>query len=252
MGSALARAWVKEGNISLSILDPQEIPNDIQTHCQTHFTSYSDINISFDIIVLAIKPQILDQVCERLSSVIQSKSLILSIAAGTSLSSLEKHFEKNQPIIRTMPNLPASIGEGISVCISNTHCTDQHIHTAEELMNSVGEVEWIKDESHMNAVTALSGSGPAYLFLLVEAMSHAGVECGLSEDLALKLARQTVIGSAHLLQENNGLSATQCRKNVTSKGGTTEAALKILMKDNALITLMTKAIQQARIRGEEL
>ncbi len=253
MGSALARSWIQNNFKNISILTPDAIPEDIQAHGLIHFISPEQIQEDFDVIVLAVKPQILDQVCQSLSSVTTKTTLILSIAAGKTLSTLESNFKNSQPIIRAMPNLPASIGEGMTVCVANTHCSEISINHAKALTESIGHVEWIKDETLMNAVTAVSGSGPAYLFLLVEAMTRAGIECGLSEKLSSKLAEQTVIGSTQLLQKNqNILSATDLRKSVASKGGTTESAVHSLTDKDAIFELFSKAIHCAQKRGKEL
>ena len=252
MGSALVRGWLKNGLNNISILTPDTPPKNITGKCQTWFTSPEEIHQDFDVIVLAVKPQILKNVCEILTSIVKDTTLILSVVAGKSLPVLAEYFPKMIPIIRTMPNLPASIGAGVSVCISNSQCQKHHIDIAEMLISSVGTVEWITDEHLMDAVTAVSGSGPAYLFHLLESMTKAGIVCGLPKELSKKLARQTIIGSAQILDARDELTATELRENVTSKGGTTEAALNVLMKNDVFSTLVEEAIKSAKKRSEEL
>lgn len=252
MGSALVCGWLKNGLNNISILTPETPPKNIIDKCQAWFTSPEDISQDFDVIVLAVKPQILENVCESLTSIVKEKTLILSVAAGKSLPVLAKYFTKTVPIVRIMPNLPASIGVGVSVCISNVQCHKKHTEIVETLISSVGQVEWITDEHLMDAVTAVSGSGPAYLFHLLESMTKAGIECGLPKELSKKLARQTIIGSAQILDAHDELTATQLRESVTSKGGTTEAALNVLMKDNVFSTLVEEAVKSAKKRSEKL
>ena len=201
--------------------------------------------------MLAIKPQILNDVCASISQLIPTSSLVISIAAGKDLQTLGNSFHSQQPIIRSMPNLPASIQEGVSVCIANNHCSSAHNELCTMLMSATGTVEWVENEEQMDAITALSGSGPAYLFHLVESMNAAATSLGLSNDLAERLARQTIIGSASMLKSSEK-SATTLREDVTSKGGTTEAAMDILMKDNHLKSLITKAMTSSEARSKSL
>ncbi len=251
MGSALARGWIKNNIPNISTLNPDDIDPDISNSCINVYNSSNIIDTTFDTIVLAVKPQILDTVCKEVSNVKTDGTLIISIAAGKSLSTIEGNFSDNQSVVRTMPNLPSSIGLGITVCIKNEHCTPEQVQIATTLMDSVGSTEWIENEEQMDAVTALSGSGPAYLFHLVEAMTNAGTNMGLSNDLSQKLARQTIIGSAHLLEQSTH-SASELREQVTSKGGTTQAALDVLMKGSKFENIMEEAINAAQLRSKEL
>ena len=180
-------------------------------------------------------------------------SLFLSIAAGKTIAVLEDYLATDAKIIRAMPNTPAAIGKGITVACGNNGVTAQDQETALRLLQAVGDALWIEDEAHMNAVTAVSGSGPAYIFLLIETLANAGIEAGLSKDMATKLARQTVIGSAALAEDACDTPASTLRENVTSPGGTTAAALEVLMNKTAgLQPLMDKAILAAKTRGQEL
>ena len=178
-------------------------------------------------------------------------ALILSIAAGQSLAALESFFAAGQPVVRSMPNTPAAIGKGVSAAITNRHVSDKQKAMASRLLEASGTVSWIADESLMDAITALSGSGPAYVFYLIEALAKAGETIGLDPQLSMSLARQTVIGSAALAEDSCDIPAEILRKNVTSPGGTTEAALKILM-DGEFQALLNEALKAAKDRGIEL
>lgn len=246
MGGALLRGWSKKPDLAISVLEPNDP--------QADFQDVHDIpaTMSFDVIVLAVKPQVMESVCISIKNLPRPSTLVLSIAAGKSITFFENIFSPSQPVIRCMPNTPAAIGKGISVLCGNRHVSDTQKELGLALLSSVGCTEWIEDEILMDAVTAVSGSGPAYVFLLIEALTAAGIEAGLSESLSANLARQTVIGSAYLAESDEKTPASTLRQNVTSPGGTTESALKILMGEHGLADLMTKAIQAARIRGQEL
>jgi pyrroline-5-carboxylate reductase len=201
-------------------------------------------------IVFAVKPQTMDEVVPAYAR-FAPDALYISIAAGKTIATFERHLGYQAAIVRVMPNTPAAVGRGISVLVANAQATPEQRARARELLAAVGDTAWIDDESLMDAVTALSGSGPAYVFLLVECMAEAGVAVGLDPDLAMQLARATVVGSAELLHQS-GDDAAILRKNVTSPGGTTEAALKILMAPGALAALMKDAIRAATERSREL
>ena len=248
MGGALLKGWSTHPNLVISTLDPHYDGAD--------YTAVADIPSAFDVILLAVKPQVMADVAQSLRPIVTPDTLILSIAAGKTLGFLENIFGASHPIIRAMPNTPALIGKGISVLCGNRACTDGQRQIAQMAMNllcAVGDAEWVDDESLMDAVTALSGSGPAYLFHLIESMTAAGVTAGLSPALSEKLARQTVIGAAALADNQSSISAATLRQNVTSPGGTTAAALTILMApDTGLTPLLTTAILAARERSAEL
>ena len=177
--------------------------------------------------------------------------MILSVAAGKTIHYFEDQLNIKQPIIRAMPNTPAAIGKGITVCTANKLVSDDQKNICTTLLETVSVVEWIDDESLMDAVTALSGSGPAYVFYMVEAMAAAGESIGLSEELSKKLARHTVSGAGALLEASDE-EVSQLRINVTSPGGTTAAALDVLMSDEGIAKIMRRAMQDAKARSKEL
>lgn len=246
MGSALLQGWLNNDSINkIFILDPNA--NNISSPKVTIFTDvqkFNDATQEVHVVVLAVKPQIFDEVL--LSLKIAPDALVVSIAAGKKLES----FGKNNPAARVMPNTPAAIGQGMNVAMLNKSADNADKTAVAILLKDSGTLEWVEDENLFNAVTALSGSGPAYVFLLIEIMTQAGIKQGLAPDFAAKLARQTVIGSAALAAHDDSEAAT-LRKNVTSPGGTTEAALKILM-NGEMQKLFDDAIAAATKRGKEL
>jgi pyrroline-5-carboxylate reductase len=184
-----------------------------------------------------------------LRSLIKRSTLVVSIMAGTTIAALDAVCGGN--IVRAMPNTPAAIGRGITVAVAAKDVNERQRATADALLRATGAVEWIDDEALMDAVTAVSGSGPAYVFLLAEEMARAGVAAGLPADLAARLARETVAGSGELLHRSD-LDVATLRQNVTSPGGTTAAALAVLMGENGLKDLMTRAVAAAARRSREL
>ena len=202
-------------------------------------------------IVIAVKPQSAPDAVPPLRPYVGKTTLVLSIMAGRTIGFLEKSLPPNTAIVRAMPNTPASIGRGISVAVGNAKVSARQRKLAGDLLAAIGKVEWAGDETLMDAVTALSGSGPAYVFLLAEAMTKAGIAAGLPADLASRLARETVAGSGELLHRSD-LDAAMLRQNVTSPGGTTAAALDVLMGPGGFDELLTKAIAAATRRGREL
>lgn len=213
----------------------------------------ADIAADFkpDIVVLAVKPQVMDAVAPSYRRYAEAGAQIVSIAAGKTLASLTRLLGDNAAVIRVMPNLPASIGRGISVAVANPRTGTGGRDLAEALLAACGEVAWVDDEALLDPVTALSGGGPAYVFLLAEVLAEAGVACGLPPALAQRLARVTVAGSGELIRESTEAVAT-LRQNVTSPGGTTLEALKILMAADGLQPLFVRALQAASRRSREL
>lgn len=204
------------------------------------------------VILAAVKPQVMDSVFPPLGRLAGSDTLILSIAAGRSIASFEAHLKPGTAVVRAMPNTPAAIGRGITVCVPNGSVTAAQRAICDELLGTVGEVAWLDDETLMDAVTAVSGSGPAYVFLLAECLAEAGRRAGLEAGLASRLARATVSGAGELLHRSE-LEAATLRQNVTSPGGTTAAALKVLMAEpGGLQELLAKAVEAAKQRGREL
>lgn len=203
------------------------------------------------VVLLAVKPQILTDVLPAIAKLCGSNTLVLSVIAGKPLPVLSQGAGAGRAVVRAMPNTPAAIGAGMTVCIANAHVTEAQRACAHAIFAAAGEVAWIDDETQMDAVTAVSGSGPAYVFLLAEAMTDAGTDAGLDRELAATLARATVSGAGQLLSQSQD-DAETLRKAVTSPGGTTAAALQVLMEHDRLKTLVRDAVHSAQNRSREL
>jgi pyrroline-5-carboxylate reductase len=202
-------------------------------------------------IVLAVKPQVMDEVCPAYRALVGPGTLVLSIAAGKRIAAFEGYFGPGAAIVRAMPNTTAAVGGSASVLCANGSVDAAQRELARALIGAVGEVFWVEDEELMHAATALSGSGPAYVFHLVEAMAAAGVKLGLPEELATRLARATISGSGDLVRRSDE-PAGSLRRNVTSPGGTTQAALEVLMAEDGLVSLIERAMAAAARRSREL
>jgi len=202
-------------------------------------------------IIIAVKPQIASEVIPTLASYVGAGTVVVSIMAGQTLGFLEKALSHRAALVRAMPNTPAAIGRGITVAVPNVRVSARQRELVHALLSATGAVEWIDDEALMDAVTAVSGSGPAYVFLLVEALARAGAAAGLPADLAARLARATVAGSGELLQRSP-LDPATLRQNVTSPGGTTAAALEVLSGPQGLDELMARAVAAATERSRQL
>jgi pyrroline-5-carboxylate reductase len=209
------------------------------------------------VMLLAVKPQAMDDVLPPLGRLAGPDTLVISIAAGTTVASIARHFASGAAIVRAMPNTPAAIGRGITALYANSFVSHEQRDACAALLGAVGETVWIEGEAQMDAVTALSGSGPAYVFLLAECMAKAGEAAGLAPDLAARLARVTVAGAGELLHRSD-LDPAELRRNVTSPGGTTAAALGVLMDDaqsgaaGPLDELLRAAVEAAARRSGEL
>lgn len=254
MGGALLEGWLTHGlsPVNIAVLDPAP-PGDMATFLKEQKIERLPRPGAFmpDAVVIAVKPQVAGDVVPKVAAFLRPKTLMISIMAGRTLASLEKDLPSGSLIVRGMPNTPASIGQGITVAVANHHvCTGTKVY-ATELLSAVGAVEWIEDEALMDAVTAVSGSGPAYVFLLAEALAKAGMDAGLPAELAMKLARETVSGSGELLRRSP-LEPAKLRENVTSPGGTTAAALEILMGKDGFEMLLRRAVAAATKRSREL
>jgi len=201
--------------------------------------------------VIAVKPQVAGEVVSAYAHLVGAGTVAVSIMAGQTLKTLSGLLPPGAAIVRSMPNTPAAIGRGITVAVANPQVSARQRDLADRLLAAVGAVEWVTDEALMDVVTAVSGSGPAYVFLLAETMAVAGVAAGLPPALAAKLARETVAGSGELLHRSD-LDPMVLRQNVTSPGGTTAAALDVLMGTQGLQPLMEKAIGAATRRSREL
>jgi pyrroline-5-carboxylate reductase len=253
MGAAMLQGWLGRGlNPSrLAVLEPQ--PADEVKALSTRGVALNPGNKSSDAgaIVIAVKPQVAEAAVPPLAPMAGASTVVVSIMAGKTLGFLEKALPK-AAIVRAMPNTPAAIGRGITVAVPNANVSAAQRDLAHRLLAAIGQVEWIADEKLMDAVTAVSGSGPAYVFLLAESLARAGVAAGLPAELAAKLARETVAGSGELLHLSP-LDAATLRQNVTSPGGTTAAALEILMAAaDGLDPLLAKAIAAAAKRSRDL
>ncbi|TVP71113.1 MAG: pyrroline-5-carboxylate reductase [Rhodobacteraceae bacterium] len=247
MGSAMLAGWLSQGIPSGSIHVIEPHPSDWLRG--TGVVLDSALPEAPAVAILAVKPQMMGAALPRLQNLGDGKTLFISVAAGTSLAQLAATLGDQAPVIRAMPNTPAAVGAGITALIGNTRVTGDDMAMAEALLAAVGTTVQLQDEAQMDAVTGLSGSGPAYVFHLIEAMAAAGEAEGLEAGLAMTLARATVIGAGQLALASTE-SAAQLRMNVTSPQGTTAAALDVLMPE--LTGLMTRAIAAAAKRSREL
>jgi pyrroline-5-carboxylate reductase len=255
MGGAMLDGWLARGlrPKAVTVLDPKPGPR-----LRALGRQGVGINPKADarapkasVIVVAIKPQEAANVLPTLAPRVGDATLVVSIMAGRTIAFLKDNLPANTAIVRAMPNLPAAIGRGITVTVGNRHVTEAQRKTATELLAACGAVEWVSDEKLLDAVTAVSGSGPAYVFLLAEALTSAAVAAGLPAALAAKLARETVAGAGELMLRSS-LDAATLRQNVTSPGGTTAAALDVLMGPGGFETLLATAVGKATRRSREL
>ena len=258
MGKALLAGWLDQGmpGSAVNVVEPQTGGPVIAGFLERGVSIVESVDalnpgIKPDVILFAIKPQAFDNIVPTYRRFIQSAPVFLSIAAGRTIYSLETLLAKTAAIVRCMPNTPASIRHGVTVACANEGASSNQRTLCNSLLEAVGEVMWIEDENLMDAVTAVSGSGPAYVFLLVEELAAAGVSAGLPDDLAKRLARLTVTGAGALLASSH-LSPDELRSAVTSPGGTTEAALEILMGPDGVRALMTAAVRSAAARSRSL
>ena len=251
MGGALLAGWKRKRlNRPLAVIEPQ--PVKLPTGVKRYATSDAlPKRYAPAAIVLAVKPQSLAEALPAYRRFADGETMFLSIAAGKTLRFFARTLGDGAAVVRAMPNTPAAIGRGIAVACANRNVAPAQRTLAGRLHGAVGEVAWVEDEALLDPVTAVSGSGPAYVFLLIECLAAAGVAAGLPDDLAMSLARATVSGSGELARLSSA-DAAQLRRNVTSPGGTTEAALKILMAEDGMAALMRRAIAAATARSREL
>ncbi len=256
MGGAMMEGWLKAGVLpsQLVIFDPAP-PAEIMTLIKNHNISHNpDIEKlkNVEVILTAVKPQIMDVALEGIIALKAQKPLVLSIAAGKTIASFEKHFGTDAAVIRTIPNTPSAVGRGITAMAANTNVSDTQKSLASSLLKSIGDVVEVENEKQIDAATGLSGSGPAYIFYMTECLAKAGIAQGLDADLAMQLARATVEGSGELMR-TSGIDAQTLRENVTSPNGTTYAGLQVLMSaENGLEDLMIKTVDAATKRSIEL
>jgi pyrroline-5-carboxylate reductase len=255
MGGAMLEGWLRDGiePTRVIVIDPAP-PAEIKAVVEKSRIALNQPLRGLgdaEVVVIAVKPQIADEVMAEITALKDAKPLILSIVAGKTIAYFENYLGSDAAIIRSMPNTPAAIGRGITAMAFNRNVSAKQQALADALLSAVGEVVTVGDERQMDAVTALSGSGPAYVFLLTECLTEAGKKLGLPEELATRLARATVAGAGELMQKS-GLPAATLRQNVTSPKGTTHAALQILMKDRGMMQLFEEALRAAEKRSREL
>jgi pyrroline-5-carboxylate reductase len=252
MGGAMLEGWLARGLAASDaiVAEPAEAIRPKKPGLRV-VASTSELGETPEIVVLAVKPQSMDAVLPDLKRFADEGSVFLSIAAGKTLKYFATHLGTTAKMVRSMPNTPAAVRQGITVATASGGVSAAEKKRCHELLEAVGQVVWVDDEALMDPVTALSGSGPAYVFLLVEAMAAAGAKLGLAPDMAMQLARATVAGSGELLKQSVE-PASQLRVNVTSPGGTTAEALKVLMAADGIQPVFDKALAAASRRSKEL
>jgi pyrroline-5-carboxylate reductase len=252
MGGAMLTGWLAQGLEArrVAVIEPQPSP-DIGALAAKGVALNPDVTRAgaVETLVVAVKPQSFREAGTKLKPFVSAGTSVVSIMAGTTIAALQEVC--GGAVVRAMPNTPAAIGRGITVAVAANDVSATQRATADALLRATGSVEWVEDEGLMDAVTAVSGSGPAYVFLLAEELARAGIAAGLPEELATKLARETVAGSGELLHRSE-LASSTLRQNVTSPGGTTAAALGVLMGEPGLRDLMIRAIAAATQRSKEL
>ena len=256
MGGALLRGWLSRGVPGTDVFAIDPAPrdlDDVQARGVTVVTEFAKIpaNLKPGIILLAIKPQFMDEALPAYRGFADQGSVFLSIAAGKTVAYLKEKLGPKAVVIRSMPNTPAAVGRGMSVLLRDPKVPAGTQELCGQLLSAVGEIGWIDQEDQINAVTAVSGGGPAYVFLLIECLAEAAKQMGLPSDLAMKLARETVTGSGELARQSSE-SATKLREAVMSPKGTTLEAINVLMAPDGLQPLMNKAIAAATQRGREI
>jgi len=253
MGGAMLAGWMESGFPpgDVTVVDPSPNPAIAEKLGRWGIKALPVLadNYEPEVMIIAVKPQMMGTVLPALRGNIGMATVSVSVAAGTTIETLQNHL--GGIVVRAMPNTPALMRRGITVCCPSRSITDLQRSRVDALLKSIGSVEWVEDEAQIDAVTAVSGSGPAYVFHLAECMAEAGIEQGLSPVLANRLARETIAGAGEMLARLPD-DAEQLRKNVTSPNGTTAAALSVLMDDDAMKYLFSRAIAAARKRSQEL
>jgi pyrroline-5-carboxylate reductase len=254
MGSAMLRGWLARSAAErFYVVEPAGAPPALAGAAGVEFHRSADDlppALAPDAVVFAVKPQLIDEVLPAYRRWVRPETLFLSIAAGTTIAGIARHLG-GAAVVRCMPNTPAAIGRAITVACPNSRVNAAQRRLCDALLAAIGDSTWVEDEALMDAVTAVSGSGPAYVFLLAESLARAGAAAGLPADLAARLARATVAGAGELLHRSS-LDAATLRQNVTSPGGTTAAALDVLMRPDGLDPVMNRAIAAATRRSREL
>jgi pyrroline-5-carboxylate reductase len=254
MGTAMLRGWLAGGAAAgFVVVEPAGPPAELAGAPGTSWQRTPDTlppELAPAAVVFALKPQILDDALPAYRRWVRQETLFLSIAAGKTMAGIARRLGP-AALVRAMPNTPAAIGRGITVACANPQVSAPQRRFCERLLAAIGESAWVEDEALMDAVTAVSGSGPAYVFLLIEALTRAGAQVGLPEELALRLARSTVAGAGELARQSPE-SPARLRADVTSPGGTTEAALAVLMGADGLEPLIGRAVAAATARSRRL
>jgi pyrroline-5-carboxylate reductase len=253
MGGALLEGWIGLGvdPAGVTVIEPQPSPQIAALAARGLRLDPGASSVRADAVVVAVKPQTAPEALAGIGGLVAPGAVVISIMAGRTLGFLADALPASAAIVRAMPNTPAAIGRGITVAVPNARVTPAQRDLAHRLLAATGAVEWIGDESLMDAVTAVSGSGPAYVFLLAESLARAGEKAGLPAALAANLARATVSGAGELLNRS-ALDVATLRHNVTSPGGTTAAALDVLMAADGLDAVMERAVAAATRRGRDL
>jgi pyrroline-5-carboxylate reductase len=254
MGGALLRGWLSHGLAAgqVTIIDPRP-PANIQAVIDAHRITTNPAKPAIaDVLIVAVKPQIADEVMPLVRHVVGPQTVVVSVMAGKTISRLEQVFGATTAVVRTIPNTPAAVGRGITGAAANPHVTAAQHAAVERLLAAVGRVEWLAREDWIDIVTAVSGSGPAYVFFLAETLARAGAAAGLPADLAARLARATVEGAGELMHRSPDVEPATLRQNVTSPNGTTHAALQVLMGAQGIDKAFVDAIAAAAKRSREL
>lgn len=256
MGQALVRGWLNNGRAAASVrvVEPAASARDIARRLGVFANESVAVALADfrpDVVVLAVKPNQIGSALAECSTKVGATTVWLSIAAGKTITALSEGLGAKAAIVRAMPNTPAAIGKGMTALVANAGVTADQRTLCTDLMAAVGAVAWLDDERHMDAVTAVSGSGPAYVFLLIECLERAAIDLGLAPALARQLALATVSGAAAYAAVADAAPA-ELRRRVTSPNGTTQAALEVLMADDGLSGLMTRAVRAAAERSEQL
>jgi len=253
MGGAMLAGWAaRPPGAPVMVVDPAVSDEVAASAAQlgARLASEPLADTKAGVLILAVKPQMMGDVLPALAAMRDANTTVVSVAAGITVATLEAALGEG-PVVRTIPNTPSQIGRGVTVCFGNAAVDDERRQAATELLGAIGMVEWVEDEGLIDSATAVSGSGPAYVFHMVECLAEAGRNAGLPEDLAMRIARGTVSGAGALLDASD-VEAETLRRNVTSPGGTTAAALGVLMNDAAMEKLFVAAVDAARIRAREL
>jgi len=254
MGGAMALGWLEAGlePSALTLLEPNP-SEEIASLAASRGVALNPPKLTPpDVLVLAVKPQSLDATAPGIAPLADAQTLVLSILAGKTIANLKARLPRSGAVVRAMPNTPAAIGRGVTAAFASPEVNAEQRRWTERLFSAVGGFHWLGDEAAIDAVTAISGSGPAYVFALTEALAAAAENLGLPPELSMSLARATVEGSGELMRRESGTPPAILRQNVTSPGGTTAAALAVLLSEGGLNDLMARAAAAARARAAEM